>query len=129
MLSLAFWVIFVREKQHWWAAIPAGVLTSLAAVVAVESATYGDPASLLFIGLGMTFGLLWLIRKENPTGWAKWPAMILLFFGLFLPAIEHFDQTWPLILIVVGSWLLIKNLVCAKKTNALPPAKAPSIEK
>ncbi len=118
MLSLAFWIIFVTEKQHWWAAIPAGVLTSIAALVAVESVVHAEASGLLFIGMGLTFGLLWLIRRESSTGWAKWPAMILLFLGLFFPIVPRFDRVWPLILIVVGAWMLFKAVKHNKSRSA-----------
>jgi hypothetical protein len=121
-LSLAFWVIFVREQKHWWAAIPGGVLTTLAFVTVVESSTYLDVAgSLLFIGLGLTFGILWLICKNNPTAWAKWPAMILLGFGFIIPIAERLDRTWPLIFIIVGGWILWRNLSGNNKAKPVPP--------
>ncbi|HHJ06064.1 MAG TPA: hypothetical protein ENK24_01035 [Anaerolineae bacterium] len=117
-LSLAFWILFVTEKQRWWAAIPAGALTSIAALAAVESAVHTEAAGLLFIGLGLTFGLLWLIRRESPTGWAKWPAMILLFLGFFFPVIPRLGQAWPLILIVIGVWMLFKAIKHNKNKSA-----------
>jgi len=111
ILSMAFWSIFITQKPHWWAAIPAGVLSSIGFLVIVEQATHFDVAPLLFIGIGLTFGLLWLIRAEAPTDWAIWPALGLLAFGLLLPGIAHLDSLWPLILIGVGTWMLLKNVV------------------
>ncbi len=118
ILSFAFWTIFITQKPQWWAAIPAGVFTSIGLMVMVEQYTRFDVAPLLFIGMGLTFGLLWLIRAEAPTQWAVWPALGLLAFGVFLPAISHLDSLWPLILIGVGSWMLLKNVACNRRGTA-----------
>ena len=103
-LSLAFWVTFATQDKGWWAAIPAGILTTLSFFIMV------DMPSLLFLGMGLTFGLLWLIRGTNNTAWAKWPAIGLLGFSLFISMVDHISVVWPLIFITVGSGLLIKNL-------------------
>lgn len=123
ILSVAFWGIFITQKSQWWAAIPAGVLSSIGFMVMVEQYTRFDVAPLLFIGMGLTFGLLWLIRAETPTDWAIWPAIGLLAFGLFLPGISHLDSLWPLILIGVGSWMLLKNV--ARNRRGIDAGNAP----
>ncbi len=33
---------------------------------------------LLLLGLGLTFGALWLLRGARPTAWARYPAIGLL---------------------------------------------------
>ena len=115
-LASAFWVVFVVESQHWWAAIPAGVLSTLAFVAMVDGATHSDiTANIFFLGLGLTFTIVWLNRRTSNTTWAKWPAMILLGFSLFVAVAENMHQLWPIILILVGGWLIIKNFTNRKK--------------
>lgn len=119
-LALPFLIIFVRESAHWWAAIPGGVLATLANTIAVDSFASGDMAgSLFFIGLGLTFGMLWLNRATSNTDWAKWPASILIGFGFFTSVAPYFDRAWPLVLIAVGLWMLGRNSLgrgkCCKK--------------
>jgi len=111
-LSLAFWVIFVGQRRSWWAVIPAGVLTTLAFISVLDEFVRGDALtdSLFFIGIGLTFGVLWLMRHHSGTGWAIWPAAISLAFGLFLPAARYFDRLWPFVLIAVGLWMLWRNI-------------------
>lgn len=124
-LALPFWIIFIREKSHWWAAIPGGVMSTLACVVAIEEFSRGDvTAPVLFGGMGLTFGLLWFNRKNSPTDWAKWPAMGLIGFGLFVSVAEYFDQLWPLVLIVVGAWILWRNSIGRKKEDVVFPAES-----
>ncbi len=111
-LALAFWAIFITQSPHWWAAIPAGILTTLAFITILEEFVYNDniTGSLLFVGIGLTFGLLWLMRSTTRTGWAKWPALASIGMAVFIPLAEDFDLAWPIILIVVGVWLLWKNI-------------------
>ncbi|MFQ5576079.1 MAG: hypothetical protein ACE5G8_03720 [Anaerolineae bacterium] len=120
--SLAFWIIFAREPEQWWAAIPAGVLATIAFVATVDEFVHTDATgSLFFIGLGLTFAVLWLTRDPQ-TAWAKWPALGATGFGLFLSVVDYFDRAWPLILIAVGGWILLRNLSDSRKPHPIPPS-------
>jgi hypothetical protein len=111
-LATAFWLVFLAQKKHWWAAIPAGVLSTLGFVATVDEFANGDAAgSILFLGLGLTFAMLWALRREHNTAWAKWPALGLMGIGLFAPISEpFFEFGWPIVLIMIGGWLIWKNV-------------------
>ena len=111
-LSLGFWVIYIREEKHWWAVLPAGVLTTLGFMVTLSSLVQIDfQASFLLLGLGATFDLLWLRRHSDGTGWAIWPGAILSGIGLLIPIIPYAGSLIPLALIGAGGWLLTRNLL------------------
>ena len=80
-----------------------------------ELTSGNNPPSLLFAGFGLTFAILWLIRSTNNTAWAKWPAMGLLGLSVFVGIVEHMHIAWPLIPIIVGLCLLIKNSKARQK--------------
>ena len=64
---------------------------------------------VLFLGLAATFGVLWLLRKTQPTEWAKYPAAGLLAIAA-LSIIEgaHFAEFWPAtMLLVTGAMFLL----------------------
>ena len=113
-MGLSFWVVYIANRAQWWAVIPAGVLTTLAAVTLVSRQITG-PASggVFFIGLGLTFVLVGLLPSpQGKMGWAFIPAAILLLLGIFLIAAltALTNYVWALALIAVGVWLLLRAL-------------------
>ncbi len=76
-----------RWQENWWALIPAGVFASIGLVVILGMAVPQTPFiegilnGVLLLGLGLTFGALWLLRGSRPTAWARYPAI-----GLFIAA-------------------------------------------
>jgi hypothetical protein len=118
MFGLGFLVVFLLTKRNWWALIPAGVFTSIALVVLLVTfkiGANGDQNGLLtgvlLAGIGTTFGILWLMRHNQPTFWAKYPAL-----GLYVAALlalftgERFKLFWPIVLIILGLALLLSYL-------------------
>jgi hypothetical protein len=81
MLALSFFVVYLVSKKSWWALIPAGGLTTISLVVALQFFTPGNQTSLIgaymgvfFLGFAITFGILWLRRETQPTQWAIYPS-------------------------------------------------------
>jgi hypothetical protein len=79
-IALPFYVIYFTDRSRWWALIPAGVMTSVAVIPPLAYGLGGrfDNTGLLngvmFLGLGATFLVLWLLRGISPTRWAIYPA-------------------------------------------------------
>lgn len=108
-LGLAFWIIYINKTKHWWAIIPAGVLWSLA-LSSINPIRALPGETLFFIGLGITFLLLYLLPK--PTGKMTWPlipAAVLVLIGLLAMAgsMDIVNYIWPTLLIIGGGFLLI----------------------
>jgi hypothetical protein len=89
LLALPFFVVYFVSKKSWWALIPAGSLTSIGLVVALQSLIQdkqnthiGIFTGVLLSGLAITFGILWLRRNTQPTDWAKYPAVGLFGFAI-----------------------------------------------
>ncbi|MHB0878640.1 MAG: hypothetical protein ACYC5O_21585 [Anaerolineae bacterium] len=114
MLSLAFWVIYLTQREYWWAVIPGGTLTTLAVVTIVGSSGDGElSGAVFFLGLGLTFALLSLLpTPEGRLRWALIPAGVMLLMGLFIAAsaVEATAYVWPIALIVGGLALLWRAL-------------------
>ncbi len=111
-LGLGFVLIYLTQSINWWALIPGGVMLTLGVISVVENQPLAGfkTDGLFFLGLGLTFLVLWLI--PTPFGrltWAILPALPLLIFGLWLgfnqdPAI--WNIIWPAAILLVGLWLL-----------------------
>jgi hypothetical protein len=117
-VSLPFWIIFVTRQENWWALIPAGILTTLGVVAALSGEGEIQPTvgrwigGVFFLGIGATFGVLWLRRDKASTGWAVYPAVILLLIGLLTVIFGEGMQEYifAVAVILLGVWVLYNNL-------------------
>lgn len=119
LFAAPFFVVYFWSKKNWWAFIPAGVFTSIGLVVLLSYSFLSNfnrsgfnPAgtALLLSGFGITFGLLWLRRAVQPTGWAKYPALGLIAAAVFFLIVSEKTQSiWPVILIILGAVILIAS--------------------
>jgi hypothetical protein len=120
-ISLSFWVIYLVDRRNWWAVIPAGVLLSVA--LAILAGTLGETSGrdagmlipgVIFIGIGVTFGLLWLLPMAE--GRQKWPIYVavptILLGVLFLLGFAALGAyIVPVVLILGGGLLLYRAFV------------------
>jgi hypothetical protein len=111
-IALAFWVIYLVNRDHWWAVIPGGVLLTLALVAGLSSVLEGiEMGGVFFLGLGLTFALLALLpTPEGRLTWAIIPAIVLLVVGALITAAvaELINYVWPAALVVGGLYLLYR---------------------
>jgi hypothetical protein len=111
-VGLPFIVIYISNHQHWWAIIPGGVLLTMAAVSLVPDTTSLE-GGLFFLGLAVTFGLVYILPK--PSGrlkWALYPAGILLLMGvlMILGAANLLGFVGPLALLVIGGYVIFRAI-------------------
>ena len=112
-IGLSFWMVYLTNREFWWAIIPAGVMTSLAFVATLDELfPHTSTDGLFLVGLGLTFILLGVLPGyQNQLRWAFIPGGILTFIGLLtLPMMgSAFNMLWPAALILVGGYILFKN--------------------
>jgi hypothetical protein len=111
-IGLAFWVIYFLNREHWWAVIPGGVMFTLALVTIVSYVLGGGWAGgAFFVGLGLTFGLLYLL--PTPHGRMKWaliPAAVLVAMGVLITAATTggFAFLAGAVLILIGLYVIFR---------------------
>lgn len=116
-IALPFWVVLIFSRRNWWAAIPAGILTSIGATALLMGFWDFDDTGLALLngamnlGISATFFLVWLQRETHPVDWAKYPAAAFLVFGLVAVLFgAEMNLYWPVLLIAVGLLVLFGNL-------------------
>lgn len=113
-IALSFWLIFALHREHWWAGIPAGVLTTIAVVAGIGQDAVGlDTGAIFFIGMGLTFLLIYVVPPQS--GRRLWPlitATILLSIGVIIltPYVEALNYLGPAALILGGGYFLFRAL-------------------
>lgn len=114
-IGLSFILIYLLDRQQWWAIIPFGVMTTLAMIAGLDELFPRlDTGGLLFIGFGLTFALLALLpTSEGRMRWAWIPAAALTAFGIIIMAAagDLLPYIWPAVLIVAGLVLVVRNLL------------------
>ena len=111
LLGLAFLIIYIFHREHWWAIIPGGVLLTLSGVTLVSDTDFSG--GLFFLGLAVTFGLIYFLPKPSgKSKWALYPAAILLVLGIFVTLGEAnvLNYFWPLALLIGGGYVLYRSL-------------------
>jgi len=112
-ISLAFWLVYFSNRSNWWAVIPAGVMLTLAVMPIISDQTASElQGGIFFFGIGLTFALLGILPNQGVNlRWAFIPAGIMLLMGMLLStaAIGVIGYIWPILLIVVGLFLLVRN--------------------
>ncbi len=113
-LSVAFWLVYLRGREHWWAIIPGGVLATLAMVAGVDDiAPWIETEGLFFLGLALTFALVYLLPGlGGRQTWALIPAGVLFAIGVIvtLATSSLLSVMWPAVLIAVGIVLVYRAL-------------------
>jgi hypothetical protein len=111
-VGLPFFLIYIFHKQHWWAIIPGGVLFTLAVISLIEGKVALE-GGLFFLGLALTFGLVYILPK--PAGklkWALYPAGVLLLLSVIvlLGVTDISGYIWPLALFIGGGYVLYRAI-------------------
>lgn len=109
-------LIYLNDRIHWWALVPGGLLISLGIGSIVErfDPAWVDSGGVLFLGLGLTFLILFLL--PTPYGRLKWaliPALILLALGSVVVISENLaigGFIGPAIIIIVGLLVLVNTI-------------------
>jgi hypothetical protein len=110
-IGLAFWLVYLRKQVQWWAIIPGGVLITLSLVAGLDFLSEWNDV-IFFLGLGVTFFLVALLPGAvHNTKWALIPGGIMTVLGLalFAPVLNIMNIAWPIILIGLGIFILIRS--------------------
>ena len=113
-LALGFWASALVAQDNWWAVIPAGVLTVLGVLTGLrERLSAAIWLAALFIGVGLVFLLLYLVRlRQHDSRWAAIPAGALVLFGVVTLAGTLGNNSlaarwWPTLLLAAGLGLAV----------------------
>lgn len=114
-IGLAFLLIYLTNRENWWAIIPAGVMLTLSIVVLLGEVISGfEVGGIFFLGLGLTFALVAIL--PTPHGQMKWafiPAGVMIVLGLLITAALSplINYIWPVALILAGLFLVFRAYV------------------
>lgn len=110
LLGMAFLMIYLSDRSHWWTIIPGGVMLTLAVVTLFpkEGVLAGG---IFFLGMAATFGLVWILPKPaGKLNWALYPASVLACIGILviLGVTNLIDFILPVALLAGGGYILYR---------------------
>ena len=114
-IGLAFLLMYLTNRENWWAIIPAGVMLTLSIVVLLGEVISGfEVGGIFFLGLGLTFAVVAIL--PTPHGQMKWafiPAGVMIVLGLLITAALSplINYIWPVALILAGLFLVFRAYV------------------
>ncbi len=135
-LTIAFLHVYLLDRAtHWWSLVIGGFLFVVGIVLAISARSEGTAllGSLLLVGLGLVFFLLYLVSDKDRFWWALIPGGALLTVALVtltadLSPTNPLVRSWPLLLIVAGifvGWRTSKPLPETKlSVNQAPPMRS-----
>jgi hypothetical protein len=131
-MSLGFWLIYLNDRQHWWAVIPGGVLLTLAAVAGLDNIPgFRGGGAIFFLGLSATFGFLALLPIESGERmrWPVIPALVCLVLAVMTSTVmtSVLNFIWPLALIGFGLYLLLRPKQAASESAEKSPPKGEGV--
>ncbi len=128
-VSLPFLLIFMADRQHWWALIPGMTMLGIAVAVFLEGIGVigGEAVGGLVVG-GISLGFLSIYLIDRRQWWVLIPGGILGTVAFFLLLAAAGELMWPLALILLGL-LLLRGSLGGSRRRALPtppvePARA-----
>lgn len=85
VVAIPFLYVYFRNRQNWWALIPAYVLLLIAVIIlVVEIAGSGDDYLAVVLMPGLAAPFLYIYLKNKERWWALIPAYALLLVGLII---------------------------------------------
>jgi hypothetical protein len=113
-ISLSFWIIYLTNRENWWAIIPGGILLSIGVFIGLEAIFEGvEMVGIMFLGMGLTFVVVaYFPSQESWMRWALIPAGVLLLMGvIFLgSAFSVLEILGPAVLVLAGLYLIYRTV-------------------
>lgn len=88
-IALPFLVVYVRNRENWWALIPSYVLLAIAVMIGLTEwhiLPDGFIATYVLVAIALPFFVVYLRNREN--SWALIPAYVLCAVGIMVALID-----------------------------------------
>jgi hypothetical protein len=110
-IALPFLVVFLRNRAQWWALIPAYVLVAVGLMVGlIEVGILNDPIVPAYVMFAIAIPFIVVFARDSRQWWALIPGGIMAVIGLsFLVAEAAVEYAGPVVLVLVGTWILVRQ--------------------
>ena len=89
-IALPFLVVYLRNREYWWALIPAYVLLAIGAMLLLtEWNILPDAFIATFVLTAIALPFLVVFLRHRANWWALIPAYVLLVVGIMVPLLDY----------------------------------------
>jgi hypothetical protein len=126
-VGLPFLLIFITDRRHWWALIPGITMCGIALAVFLEGVRFiSDEAVAGVIVGGMALGFVSIYWVDRKQWWTLFPGGILASIAVPLLLVAVAEYVWPVALILLGLFLLWRNLGGGPRRRPRRARRAPA---
>ncbi len=124
-IAAPFFYVYLRDRQHWWALIPAYAMAALGVAILLSPILSGELAgSYVMFAIAAPFFYVYLRNRQY--WWALIPGGIMAAIGMAL-LIAGFAYLVPALMVVAGVYLLVRHFSSRRTApaQAAPPRGMP----
>jgi hypothetical protein len=121
--AVAFFLLFLFTRKHWWPLIPAYVLAAVSVIILLEDQVLDEIiGSYVMFAIALPFFVVFLANRKN--WWALIPAYVLSAIGLIVLVAGGSEQDWiaTLVMFLIAFPFFVVYLRNAENWWALIPA-------
>ena len=110
-IALPFLAVFLRDREQWWALIPAYVLLAVGVmVVLIGAEVLSDLLVPAYVMFAIAIPFFVVYARNSKEWWPLIPGGIMALIGLsFLIAEAAVEYVLPAVLILAGAWILARQ--------------------
>ena len=110
-IGAAFWLVYLMNRDFWWAIIPGGVMGTLALTTLFDEFTRIDGGFIFLFGLAVTFALIAILPGlPGKRRWPWIPSGILFIISVLtlFSSLNWMSYFWAVLLIAAGLFLIVR---------------------
>jgi hypothetical protein len=117
-IALPFIYIYLTDRTHWWAVIPAYILMAIGVMVGlIEGGILEDNLVASYVLFSVAIPFFVIYARDRKQWWALVPGGIIGLIGLALLVAEAAAELIvPAALIIVGGWILARQFTRREPT-------------
>lgn len=117
-IALPFLYIYLTDRTHWWAVIPAYILLAIGVMVGlIEGGILEGNLVASYVLFSVAIPFFVIYARDRKQWWALIPGGITGLIGLALLVAEAAAEfIVPAVLIIVGGWILIRQFTRREST-------------
>ena len=117
-IALPFLYVYLTDRIHWWAVIPAYILLAIGVMVGlIEGGILEDNLVATYVLFSVAIPFFVIYARDRKQWWALIPGGITGLIGLALLVAEAAaDLIVPAVLIIVGTWILVRQFTRREPT-------------